>query len=170
MELNKNTKNIILSVALIIIGILFCLSKTLGLSVLSYIIGISMIIAGGSIIVSRIIEKKYILNASGLLGGAIIAFGILFAIESLAALIFYFIPWLLIVLGVLIVIDGILKKINENLNAELITELIVGAIVFTIGLCLKLIPAFAEFSALMLGIVLIIYGIFVLANTLMQKR
>ncbi|MBQ8427190.1 MAG: DUF308 domain-containing protein [Clostridia bacterium] len=167
--MSKETKTVILSAVLLVVGILFCFSASMGMAALSYIIGVCLIIAGVVSIINSAMKKQTILNYTGILGAAIIALGILFAESQLAMILFYFVPWLLIAVGALIIADAILKKISQNNNTVFITELIVGIIVLALGICLKFIPGFIEFSSVMLGIVLIIYAVYLLIMAFSKK-
>ena len=161
-QFNKETKTIMLAVVLLVVGILFCFSLAMGINALSYIIGVCIIIAGGASILNTALTKKTTLNYSAIIGATIIALGILFIEYRLASILFSFVPWLLAVVGVIVVADAILKKLSQNNNVVFVTELIVGILILALGLCLKYIPGFMEFSSIMLGIIIIIYASYLL--------
>ncbi len=160
LKISKETKTLIVSAILLVVGILFCASRSMGITALSYIIGTALILAGVIIVINLALEKGRLLNGTGMLGGALIAFGILFAGNDLAWIIFNYVPWLLIVIGAIIIIDSIIKKVNESNNTMFITELVIGIIVLALGICLRFVHGFADFSSIMLGIVLIIYAVY----------
>lgn len=169
-KISKETKTIIISSLLLIVGILFCFSMAMGIKALSYIIGIFLIGVGIISIVNSAMTKKTILNYSGLMGAGLIALGILFIINELALLIFYFVPWLLIVSSLVIIGDSIIKKKTQNNNAVFISELIVGIVVLALGLCLKFIPGFITFSSIMLGIVMILASIYLFVMVFTKNK
>ena len=160
--ISKETKTIIIAVVLLVVGILFCFSLAMGLNALSYIIGGCIIVAGGASIFSTATNKKTTLNYTGIIGATIIALGILFIEYRLASILFGFVPWLLVIVGAIVIVDAILKKLSQNNNTIFITELIVGIAVLALGLCLKFVPGFIEFSSIMLGVVMIIYASYLL--------
>lgn len=169
LKISKETKTLIVSAILLVVGILFCASRSMGITALSYIIGTALIIAGVVILINLALEKGHLLNGTGMLGGALIAFGILFAGNDLTWIIFNYVPWLLIAVGVIIIVDAILKKISDSNNAMFITELVIGAIVLALGICLRFVPGFADFSSVMLGVVLIVYAVYMLIMLITKK-
>lgn len=169
-KISKETKSIIISAVLLILGILFCCSNAMGITALSYVIGICFIAVGTTIIINSIIQNKALLNSTCIIGSALIAFGILFAGHELFWIIFNYVPWFLMILGALIIIDSVIKKLNENNNAVFIAELIIGIIILTLGILLKCIPKFTEFSSIMLGIILIIYAVYSLSKVFIKNN
>jgi uncharacterized membrane protein HdeD (DUF308 family) len=77
----------------LVVGVLFCFSLSLGNTALSYIIGTGLIIAGILSIVNSYSVKKALLTSDGMVGAAIVAFGVLFAGNELTWAIFNFIPF-----------------------------------------------------------------------------
>jgi hypothetical protein len=168
--ISKETKTIILSALILVIGVLFCLSTVLGLEALSFIIGISLIVIGTIFVINSALKKHTVLNYTSMLSAVIISFGVLFAELRLALIFFSYIPWLLIFAGAIATVDAILKKIFEDNNYALIIELIIGIVVLTLGILLKFIPGFADFSSIMLGIVMILYAVYLLIMVFAKDR
>ena len=163
--ISKETKTVILSALLLVVGILFCFSTTMGINALSYIIGIGFIFAGAVSIINSALKKKTVLNYSCVIGTALLSFGIFFAEYTLATILFFYVPWLLVALGAIVIADGILNKVTQNNNVIFLSELIVGVLILALGICLKFIPGFIDLSAVMLGIVMIACGIYLLVTS-----
>lgn len=168
--INKETKSIIISAILLVVGILLCFSTTMGIDALSIIIGALFIISGIFSVINSALKKKSVMNYTCILSAILVAFGIFFIEYKLATIIFFYVPWLLIVLGVIIILDAVLNKISQNNTTVFITELIIGIGVLALGLCLKFIPGFIDLSSVMLGIVMIVYGVYLLIMTFSKSR
>lgn len=167
---NKQIRTIVLSCIVLVLGILFCFSLAMGELALSYIIGTALIIIGVLCVVSAYSNKKEFLNTDGVVGAAIIAFGILFAGNNLTYIIIHFIPFFLIAIGVIIVLDAFFKQFKDNKTSQFVIELIIGAASIALGFCLKFIPSFNQFCSIMLGVVLIVYSLYTLFITLAKKE
>lgn len=162
-KLNDNSKKMIASVIMLVLGILFCCSLAIGITGLSVIIGTALILAGAILLVGQILNKSSLIQANGIIGSSILAFGIVVISYKLAGIIFTYIPWLLIVFGVVLVLDAILKKVaNAENTATFVVKLVIGVLAFVLGLCLILIDGFMEYAAIMLGIIMISYAIYIL--------
>ncbi len=176
MEKIKLTKDQMSSlftyIVILVIGILFCCSMSMGVKGISILIGISMIVTGLMYIINSIISTKNLLNLSGFIGSAIIALGSMFISRKLAELIFDFIPFLLIIFGMCIVIDSFLKKFvrKEGSVSGFIGELLIGAISLALGFCLKFISTFSEYASLILGIILVVYSVVTICEILFRKK
>lgn len=169
---NKLYKNIIIASILLIIGILFCCSLAMGMTGLSFIIGIMLLTLGVLFIIQSLINNKGILTINGLLGVIIVTLGILFMVNKLAYIIISFIPWFLIIFGCGIIADTLLGKLvrkDENLT-QFILKLIIGGICILLGILLLTINGFLEFASLILGIILIVYGIYIIINIFLKNN
>lgn len=160
----EELKTLVIAVLLMVIGILFCCSLAMGINGLSVIIGIILMVLGILFIVNSIIGKKGIFTMQGVMGVVITALGIMFIANKLASLIFVYIPWFLLVLGAVTILDAFLGKYsrNESDNINFIIKLVVGIVALVLGLCLKLIDGFAEYASIILGILMIIYSIYII--------
>ena len=165
----KEIKTIIVSAVLLVLGALFCFSLAMGLKAVSYVIGTSLILAGVLCIVNAYTNKKELLSTEGVIGAAIIAFGVLFAGNELTWIIFNFIPFLLMALGVVVIIDAFLKKFKQQDDTKFVLELVIGVISLALGVCLKFIPEFNKMCSVMLGIVLIVYALYSLLTVFLKK-
>ena len=174
--MNKIGKNeiklFILAAAILVFGILFCCATKTAVDALSVIIGIIFIITGLLLIVESILTKKSSFTSDSASGAFALAFGILFMVKKLGWLILDFIPYLLIVLGVIIIIDAILimaVKQRRNLFA-FVFELVSGIVALVLGILLLTNDDFREFASLVFGITLIVYAIFIVLVALFAKN
>lgn len=159
----EQLKTLIIASVIFILGVFFCCSLSIGINGLSVILGVLLIIIGVIFIANAVIVKKELLNSAGLIGVTIITFGIILIANKLAGIIFIFIPWFLMMLGLSIVADGLLDKFSrkEN-NTNFIIKLVIGIVAIILGLLLQLIDGFIEYASLMLGILLIIYALYLI--------
>lgn len=170
-KINENLKTLIPSVLLIVLGVLFCCSLAIGISGLSILIGIILIFAGVMLLINSLINTKTIINLQGILGACVVSMGIIFISRHLAGIIFAFIPCFLITLAICLVLDilndTLIKK--EFVIAKFLTKLIIAIVSLTLGLCLLLINGFMEYSSIVLGIVMIVFGIYLIISALIKK-
>ena len=156
----KDVKTIVVSSVLLVLGALFCFSLAMGLKAISYIIGTALILAGVLCLINAYSNKKDLLNTEGVIGSAIIAFGVLFAGNELTWIIFNYIPFLLMALGVIVIVDAFLKKFKQKDSAKFAVELAIGIVSLTLGICLKFVPGFNKMCSVMLGVILIVYAVY----------
>ncbi len=171
-NLCNQLRTIIPSVILFIIGILFCCSVAIGITGLSVIIGIILILTGCLLIINSLLKQKNIINYTGIISVGLIAFGIVFISNHLAGIIFLFIPWFLIILGIFFVIDIILNKIiKDNLNlTNLILRIILAIICLALGFCLKFINGFIEYSSIILGVLMIAVSLYLIISLFINNK
>lgn len=166
----EQLKVIVLSVLLMIVGILFCCSLSMGIDGLSVVIGLILIIAGVLFVVNSIITNNNVLTIMGLIGVLILSLGILFIVSKLAGIIFAYIPWLLIVMSIVVLVDAFLGKyIRKEDNLKFIIKLVIGCVSLVLGLCLKLIDGFVEYSSIIIGICMIAYAVYLIFKSFIKK-
>ena len=165
-------KTIVIASLLIVIGILFCCSLAMGISGLSVIIGLIIIILGALFVLNSIFTSSSLLTTGGLGGVFIVAFGIMFIASNLAGIIFAYIPWLLVVLGAALIADALLAKFwrKEQNTFDFVLKLVVGGVSLVLGICLMTIEGFMEYSSIVLGILMIVYGIYITFNQFISKK
>jgi len=168
---SEELKTIIIAVLLMVIGILFCCSLSIGIEGLSVVIGLILLIVGILFLINCFVGNNGILGIESIVGIVLLALGIMFMIHKLAGLIFAYIPWLLIIFGIVIVVDGFFGKYvrNENL-IPFIIKLILGVISITLGLCLELIDGFAEYASIILGIIMIVYSAYMMYEFFIKNK
>ena len=160
MQINdKSNLPLICAIIMFVLGILFCCSLLVGITALSVIIGILLILSGSMFVINCIINANTIFSVDGLLGMSLIAMGIVVLANNLAGIIFLFIPWMLIVFGSGCLLEAFLsrEKIEQK---NFILELIIGIISIILGLCLLLINGFMEYALIVLGVLMIAYSIY----------
>lgn len=152
----------------LVLGILFCISQVAG--VLSVIIGISLIVVGALYIVNAYLKDKRLLTSDGVMGILFVAFGIVFWENTMMAQVLALIPWILISAGVVVIADSVLRAfVAYSIDMKnFVIELAIGIIVLALGICLKAIPAFAEFTSIMVGIVLVVYALMMIAGVFLN--
>lgn len=166
----KDVKNVVIASVLLVLGVLFCFSSSMGNKALSWIIGTALIISGVLNVISSYTIKKSVFTSDGIMGAAISAFGILFAGNTLSWVIFNYIPFLLMCVGLVITVDAFIKKFKDNETSKFVFELILGVLTLSLGVCLKFINGFADFASLILGIVLIIYAIYLIIAIFLKNK
>ena len=154
---NKNFMSILYIAILLIFGIVFCCSVSMGVAAVSWIVGLVLIFGAISLLVSSYETTKSVATIEGLMAAAIGGFGIMFIIKRLGGWVVAYIPYILIIWGALLVLDAILFKVVKSEKSAVIfaLELVLGLCSIGLGICLIYIEEFAKYSALVFGIVLI---------------
>ena len=164
-------KGLIGSIILIVLGALFCCSLAMGINGLSIVLGIVLIFCGAVFISVCIIDKEQIFSPSYMLGIILLSLGVVFIIYKLAGIVFLFIPWFLIVFGALIVVNVLIaKKDNILSNTSFTINLIIGILLAGLGILLNLIDGFMEYASIALGILMILYGIYLLCIVIKKNN
>jgi len=169
----KNS-SLIKAIVYLVLGILLCCSVINPDSLLNWMIAIALLIAGTILIVFTIYASRRLLTTNGILGSLLIALGILM-IPALPGS--FGISWMngiamiMMLIGACLLLDPILNLLfakKGNLTSNIIV-FILGAISFTLGICLWLIPEFKQFAGLMLGIFFIIYSVLLFISCFSKK-
>lgn len=159
IQLNdKSNLPLFCAITMFVIGILFCCSLLVGITALSIIIGILLILSGVMFVINCIVNSSTIFSVDGLLGMSLVALGIVVLANNLAGIIFLFIPWMLIVFGMGCLLEAFLTRDNND-KKTFILELIIGIVAIILGLCLLLINGFMEYALLVLGVLMVVYSI-----------
>lgn len=167
---NTDVKAIVLSVVLLIVGILFCCTSVLT-TAMSIIIGIGILVLGLGLLASSFIETKKLVSGGAIAGGAIIAFGIMFMIDKLAGIIFAYIPYFLIALGALFLLDAIiLIATTKKASTRFYIELVIGVIALVLGILLICVNGFADYASIVFGVILILYAVYLCVTVFVKKR
>jgi len=169
---NEQKSSLFTSIIIFVIGVLFCCSRAMGVTGTSWLIGISFAVTGITFLVNAVIQHKSMINSAGILGTALLAFGAIFTVQDLAQVIFNFIPFFLIVGGVVIFIDAFLRKFakKEISTGNCLFQILVGLGTSALGFCLKFIASFAEFASLILGLIIIAYSLISIASVFVNKK
>ena len=163
---NQRIITILEAALIIVIGVMFCCSKAMGQTALSWVIGVSFMLAGAGLWVLAIVEKRALFNAEGFLGSLLFAFGLVFGLQVLAQYVFDIAVWALVIGGSVVLLDVILRiAVRKDRNTlGIVIEAIIGAVMLTLGLCLLLIAEFGQFAAIVFGVMLILYGVYMFVN------
>ncbi len=171
-KIDKKEWTVFVEAAIIItIGVLFCFKISLG-QVLSTIIGVALIVAGAIFLTISIATKRSTLSPEALGGAAMIGAGILFIVNDIVSFVFGLTPYLMITFGSIVIADAFLGAFarKEGQWGLFVLKLIIGDAVLALGICLLAIPEFATYVGIILGIALIILGIYLIVVTLAAKH
>jgi hypothetical protein len=148
---------IIESTLLLIIGILFCCSISVN-QMVNYCLGILLILCGIFTIVTCYIQKHTAFSAEGVSASGLISLGVFCFLVgfNFSA----FIDLFLATAGALLLLDGVIGLISKRNTTAVIVELVLGAVMITLGLCLWLIPKFGTYSEVVMGVIFIVLGVF----------
>lgn len=166
---SNDLRQLVIAAFILVLGVLFCVNKVN--HVLSVIIGIGLTLVGLLYVLDSYLKVRRVLTSQGIVGAALTAFGLMFAVDNLMNLVTGFIPWLLMAGGVVILLDGVLRKfIAKDLDVKMfVVEAVVGGAALALGICLKWVPSFANFTSLMLGIVLVVYALIKAAAVFLNR-
>lgn len=168
----ENVGTLITAGVIFVVGVLFCCSMAMGMKGLSILIGTAFLVAGVLYLVSLAINRKSLASAEGLTGAAVFAFGVLFIANTLAGMIVAYIHWLLMAFGLVLIVDAFLKRFawKTCVTRAFVIQLILGIICATLGACLRFIKGFSDFTALIFGVVMIVYSVVLIFNALVDKE
>lgn len=154
----------------LVLGILFCFSQVA--NALSVIIGIALILFGVLYIVGIYMENKRLVAPGYGVAVLLIAFGIMFWEDKMMHQVFAYIPWILIVAGAVTALDAVLRMyVAYSLDMKnFVIRLTIGIIMLALGICLKTIPAFADFTSILIGIVLVVYALLLIADAFLNAE
>ena len=147
--------------ALIVIGVLFCVSLAWAENVLSIILGSALIAGGVVIIAMSLVKDKSVVSPIALGGLLALALGIYFIVANAVGIIFSFVPYILIVFGSALFIDAFIGYFarKEKVVAALVIKLVIGAALITVGILLLTVGDFAKYVSIIVGVSLILVGI-----------
>ncbi len=166
----NRTRTIIVSCITLVLGVLFCCSMSFGAG-LSWLIGGALCFAGILYVVNSIIELKSLLTMYGILGAGAISFGIMFIINQLAQVLVDYVPYLMIAIGVVVLVDAFLSKFARyNSTLLFVIMLVVGTCVTALGFCLMFIPALSKIAAIVFGCILIVASLYTLISLAIKKK
>ena len=170
---SKLSKSILIKAsALLIIGVLFCLSTLMGAKTLSLIIGIALIVEGVIFCVLTFAKEKSFLAPAALCGALSVSFGVYVIISNAVAVIFSLIPLVLIPFGALFLADAFVGKYKRKSESTFtfVVKILIGVAGIALGLCLLFIKGFDAYAALVLGIALIAFSLYILIAAALGKK
>lgn len=148
--------------ALLVLGVLFCVSLAWAGNVLSIILGSSCIAIGAVIVVVAAVKDKSVVSPIALGGLLALTLGIFFIVANIVMqFINSFVPYVLIVFGSALFVDAFLAYFvrKEKVLVPFIIKLVIGAALITVGALLLTISDFAQYISLIIGIALILIAI-----------
>lgn len=165
-------EKVIISFFLLAIGVLFCVNVT---SAVSITLGIILSIFGIINIAVICMGRKTLFSAVGIISGVAIAIGIAFCVHDLATVVVLLIPYILTVVGAIILIDAFIYffALKQGGMPRFIVFLISGICMFVLGITLLSIEEFRiGYSEMIFGIILTIVATIILAFAIhgMVKR
>lgn len=171
-KIDKIYAGLIRAFIVFVVGVLFCFSTAIGIQLLSILLGVALIISGVATICVAIAQKKSLLSSSGVLGGALIALGIVAILEDVVGIVVDLIPWVLIAVGSLSIIDAFLLYYSrkDRKVALFVVELILGAALIALGICLLVIAEFSGYAGTVFGAALIVYALYAMIRELTKKE
>lgn len=169
---NEQTRSIICATVLLVIGILLCISPAVAIDTLSIIIGAGFLAAAAILIVGSLVQEKSIITPLALLGGILLALGLMFIVDYAINIIGYCAVWLLIVFGAILIVDSIIRIAwREKKNVVgFVIEFLIGAVAFTLGMCLRYVADFAGYELLILGLIIVLFAVYVLVSAFVGKK
>ena len=117
-------------------------------------------------------QKKQLLTPEVIFGCLAIAFGIYCIVNNIVGIILGIIPWILIVIGSIAIIDSllmILQRKQKNIPV-FVFEIVLGTVLVTLGICLLVVSGFADVAGIIFGVALIVYAIFQIVNIMIEMK
>ena len=170
-KLKKDTsRSVVASCVTLIIGILFCCSKSFG-NGLSWLIGAALCLAGALYILNALIKQRSLFNSDAIFGICTLSFGIMFIVKSLAYILIDYVLYVMIAIGAAIIIEAFMSKFfRYNSTPEFIITLVVGILVTALAFGLMFIPGWIQFAAVVFGCILIAISLYTLINLFISRN
>ena len=166
---SNKPRAIVVSCITLAIGILFCCASAF--KGLDWLLGGSLCFAGIMYIVSSIIERRSLLTPSGIIGAGACAFGIMFIVERLSYILTDFVPYLVIMFGLVVFAEAFFAKFARFHGIVIfIIALVVGTLSLIFGVCLFCIAKLREIAPIFFGCILIIASLYTLISILIAKK
>lgn len=164
-----NVSQILYAVVMAGLGVLFCLN--IATDVVSIVIGAMLCAFGLVNLILFIAAEVPIASIDGVFNGLLIALGIVFIKDRLISVVVGWVPFILAVVGVIIILDAFLAKFmrKDVLTAGFVTELSVGVLTAALGFCLIFIEGFKTAASIIFGIVLILGAIYSIVMVFLGK-
>ena len=168
----KSVIRIIEACILLVIGVLFCISKVWAAGVLSTILGIGLIIGGTVIVVLSIINEKALVGPLAIGGLLAITLGIFFIVANTIEYLMGLVPWLLIVFGSAMFIEAFLGYFlrKEKNTTMFVIKLIIGIVLIVLGILLLTVPEFNKAVEIILGVALIVVAFISIASEFIRTN
>ena len=152
------------------IGILFCFNVSAAVSIT---LGVILCVYGFINLIIIVIGRRPLFSVMGILNSVFIAIGIAFCVHDLASVIVLLIPFILTIVGALLLTDGFVCFFSRKQGgkARFIGFFFFGAAMFSLGLCLLCVEDFRiGYSQLVFGLMLCIASSFMSAVTVINRK
>ena len=146
---------------ILVLGVLFCVSKSVAINFLSITIGIGLIAGGVALIVISLVKDKSLFNPYGLGGAFALTVGIFFIARDALQFLFQITPFLLIVFGAAFLAEAFIAYFGTRKSSSTMfaIRLIIAVVFITVGILLLTVEAFSDWVALIIGIAFILIAI-----------
>ena len=161
-EITSIIEKVLVSTLLLAIGILFCLNITAAVSIT---LGTILCVYGIASIGIIGVGKKPLFSAMGILSAVSIAIGIAFCTHDLATVVVLLIPFILTIVGALMVIDSVFCffRLKQGGLPRFLVFFVGGGLTFALGLTQLCIEDFRlGWSTLIFGIILCVAAFVIL--------
>lgn len=157
------------SLVLIVLGILFACSYSVG-DILDYSLGTLLLVFALFELIVSIVKHKSVITVEGLFAAFAGSLAIIcFSRKVFSSFFNDFAIWFLIVLGSMIILNGIYGLIVRRNLVICIIEIVIGVISLTFGLCLYFINDFKQYSAIVFGVIFIVLGVALLITAILRS-
>lgn len=171
--ISAKTVNLIYAITLLIAGVLFCVSTSLGEQWISVVIGVGVLLVGLIAVVGDFLKEKCLITRAVIVGSIIVALGIYLIVDrGLVSRILGLIPYILIVAGACVFADSfLLRFVRDRRNTfGFILELFIGIAFIVFGVLMLTVGTFRNALGIIFGILLILYAIYLLVETFAAPR
>lgn len=170
--LQKKKIRLLISLLYIVIGILLCCSVIQLNDLPTWIISIFLICASAVLLIFSIVSYSRLISLSGTIGLVTLACGI-FLLPPLpcSPLIDWtiLISLVLMTLAVGLFLDSVIGFFTDRNNVFCFLFLLLSGFIFSLGICLWIYSLFRKYAGIVIGVFLIMYGIYKIILMLTKK-
>ena len=162
-------EKILVSALLLAMGVLFCVGISAAVSIT---IGVILCVYGIANIAVIGVARRPIFSIMGVLNGALIAIGVAFCTHDLSTIIVLLMPFIIEVVGALMIIDAFICFFSLKQGGILRFLLVFfgGAAMFSLGLCILYIHDFRMgYAELIFGIMLCVAATIIFTFTIIGR-
>lgn len=170
--LSDKLYSIIFAALIIVIGVGFCVSMAAGVNLVAWVTGLVIIAYGVINIIGALNDKKSLSVKQAIIGVALLVFGIFYIKYELVGLIIAYAPWLVAGVGVALIIDCILAKAVRKVKDDkaVIIQLIIGIVALVVAILILTVSEIAELSSIILGVILVAFGVYSIVKIALNKK
>ena len=171
--ISTQTVDVVTALVLLIAGVLFCISSSLGEKWVNVILGVGVLLIGLIEVIGDFLKKKCLITRDVIVGSAIAALGVYLLVDGgVVSRIIGLLPYLLIAAGACVFADAfLLKFVRDKKNTVgFVLELVIGVALIVFGVLMLTVGAFKRALGLIFGIVLILYAFYLLIDLYSSKK